>query len=235
MNANGSDRFASYARFVVRHRWTVLFAIVVATGVLGWAATRLRVEVDPDALLPQQHPFVQALNEMHRVFGDKNLVVIGLFPHDGNVFTPAFLKKLAEITDRITHVPGANPALVDSLASRHVKNIRGSGDTVTVERVMDTVPTDQAGADAVRARAFATDLFVNTLVSADGSAAAVHATFELTPQTPGYRNLHQAVLEALAAADDGTFTYRLAGPVVLVSQLSAYASGWRTSSRSRWS
>ena len=223
MNAKESTRLASYARFVVRHHWLVLGAILVATVVLGWAATRLRVEVDPDELLPQQHPFVQALNDMHRIFGDKNLVVIGLFPHDGNVFTPAFLAKLADVTERIRRIPGANPALVDSLAAPHVKNVRGTGDTVTVERIMETPPTDKAGADAVRARAFATDLFVGTLVTADGSAAAVHATFELTPQTPGYRNLHAAVLAALAEVDDGSFTYRLAGPVVLVSQLSEYA------------
>jgi len=56
---------------------------------LARATTRLHVEVDPDRQLPQDHPFIQTLNDVHRIFGDKNLVVIGLFPHDGNVFTPA--------------------------------------------------------------------------------------------------------------------------------------------------
>jgi uncharacterized protein len=223
MTRRGSQTLAAYARFVVRHRWAVLASILLATGVLGWMTTRLRVEVDPDELLPQQHPFVQALNQMHSVFGDKNLVVIGLFPHDGQVFTPAFLKKLSDVTARIRKVPGAKPQLIDSLAAPHVKNVSGKGDVVTVERIMSEPPADQAGADLVRQRAYATDLFVGSLVTADGRAAAVHATFELTPETPGYRNLHAAVLEALAAEDDGTFTYRLAGPVVLVSQLSLYA------------
>ena len=54
MNANGSDRFASYARFVVRHRWTVLLSRSSSPPASSaGAATRLRVEVDPDALLPQ--------------------------------------------------------------------------------------------------------------------------------------------------------------------------------------
>jgi len=75
-----------------------------------------------------------------------------------------------------------------------------------VERVMETPPDDQAGADAVRRRAFANDAYVGTLVSADGSAAAVQASFELTPETPGYRNLHKAVVAALQASDDGTST-----------------------------
>ena len=46
----------------------------------------VRVEVDPDRNLPQDHPWIAALNEMHRTFGDKNLVVIGLFPDDGDPF-----------------------------------------------------------------------------------------------------------------------------------------------------
>src|SRR5882724_1274352 len=213
----------AYGRWVVRHRWTVLAAVLATTVLLGRAATHLRVEIDPDRQLPKDHPFIQTLNDVHRIFGDKNLVVIGLFPHDGNVFTPSFLTKLAEVTDRIRRIPGANQALLQSLAAPQVKAIRGTADGMEVERVMETAPADLAGAVEVRRRAFATDAYVGTLVAADGSAAAVQASFELTPETPGYRHLHMAVLAALKAADDGTFDYRLSGPVVFLSQLSAYA------------
>jgi predicted RND superfamily exporter protein len=213
-----------YARWVTRHRWAVLVAVLVATVLLGRAAGRLHVEIDPDRQLPQDHPFIQTLNDVHRLFGDKNLVVIGLFPHDGNVFTPAFLKKLAQITEKVRALPGANQALVQSLAAPQVKDVRGTEDGMEVERVMETPPDDAAGAEAVRRRTFANDAYVGTLVAADGSAAAVQASFELTPQTPGYRHLHMAVLAALKDCDDGTFDYRLSGPVVFLSQLSAYAA-----------
>jgi len=213
-----------YAAWVVRHRLAVLLTVLLGTLLLARAATRLHVEVDPDRQLPQDHPFIQALNDVHRIFGDKNLVVVGLFPHDGNVFTPHFLAKLAEVTDRIRRLPGANPALVQSLAAPTVKDIRGTEEGMEVERVMETAPADADGAAEVRRRAFATDAYVGTLVAADGSAAAVQASFELTPETPGYRHLHMAVLGALEAAADGTFDYRLSGPVVFLSQLSAYAA-----------
>jgi len=213
-----------YAAWVVRHRLAVLLTVLLGTLLLARAATRLHVEVDPDRQLPQDHPFIQALNDVHRIFGDKNLVVVGLFPHDGNVFTPHFLAKLADVTDRIRRLPGANPALVQSLAAPMVKDIRGTEEGMEVERVMETAPADADGAAEVRRRAFATDAYVGTLVAADGSAAAVQASFELTPETPGYRHLHMAVLGALEAAADGTFDYRLSGPVVFLSQLSAYAA-----------
>src|SRR5215472_11628380 len=145
----------SYARWIIGHRRAALGIMLLVTVLLGRAATRLHVEIDPDRQLPQDHPYVQTLNDLHRLFGDKNLVVVGLFPHDGRVFTPAFLTKLAEVTDRIRRIPGANAALVQSLAAPQVKAIRGTADGLEVERVMETPPVDQAGADAVRARAFA--------------------------------------------------------------------------------
>src|SRR5581483_1069671 len=173
----------SYATWVIRHRWTVVGGVLLGTLLLTLAATRLHVEIDPDRQLPQDHPFIQTLNDVHRLFGDKNLVVIGLFPHDGNVFTPAFLHKLAEVTERLRHVPGANQALLQSLAAPQVKDIRGTADGMEVERVMETPPDDAAGAEAVRQRTFANDAYVGTLVAPDGSAAAIQASFELTPTT----------------------------------------------------
>ena len=217
----GTHLLEAYGRWVVRHRWTVLAAVLATTVLLGRAATHLRVEVDPDRQLPQDHPFIQTLNDVHRIFGDKNLVVVGLFPHDGNVFTPSFLKKLAEVTDRLRRIPGANQSLLQSLAAPQVKAIRGTTEGMEVERVMETPPTDMAGAEDVRRRAFSNDAYVGTLVAADGSAAAVQASFELTPETPGYRHLHAAVVAALKAADDGTFDYSLSGPVVFLAQLTA--------------
>src|SRR5437762_13461291 len=129
-----SRALKTYAAWVVRHRFAVLFAVLLGTLFLARATTHLRVEVDPDRQLPQDHPFIQTLNDVHRIFGDKNLVVVGLFPHDGNVFTPSFLKKLAEVTDRLRRIPGANQSLLQSLAAPQVKAIRGPTEGMEVAR-----------------------------------------------------------------------------------------------------
>src|SRR5262249_16782998 len=126
----------------------------VTAGPSARAAPPSPVRTAPDRQPPQDHPYTQTLNALHRLFGDKNLVVIGLFPHDRDVFTPAFLRKLAEVTARVERVPGANPALVQSLAAPQVKTMRGTADGLEVERVMSEPPGDAAGAEAVRRRAF---------------------------------------------------------------------------------
>jgi len=213
-----------YARWVVDHARLVVAGIIGTSIVLTVGAARLRVEVDPDKQLPQDHAYIQTLNEVYRLFGDKNLVVVGLFPNDGQVFTPAFLARLDDVTRRLGRLEGVNPDLLLSLASPNARVIHGTRDEVSIERVMPDIPTTPLEADAVRARAFANDTYVGTLIAADGSAAAIHASFELNPVHPDHRALHRSVLAALREADDGTFTYRLAGPVVMLSQLSSYSS-----------
>src|SRR5438874_3332815 len=198
-----SRALKTYAAWVVRHRFAVLFAVLLATLFLARATTRLHVEVDPDRQLPQDHPFIQTLNDVHRIFGDKNLVVIGLFPHDGNVFTPAFLKKLAEVTDAVRRLPGANPALVQSLAAPQVKDIRGTEDGMEVERVMETPPMDEAGAAEGRPRAFATHAHLGPPGAAGGAGAAGEAGLGLTPPAPRLRPPPPAGLRALEAGGDG--------------------------------
>jgi predicted RND superfamily exporter protein len=213
-----------YTRWVVQRPVRVLCGVFAVTVVLACGSAFLRIEVSPDAQLPQGHPYIQTLNDVHRLFGDKNLVVVGLLPHDGRVFTPAFLAKLNEVTTRLMSLPGANLGLAQSLAASQAKVIHSTPEGMEVERVMDSPPTDQEGADAVRRRAFGNEAYVGTLVSQDASAALVQASFELTPSTPGYRHLYQAVLGELQAAADGTFKYELSGPVVFLSQLSVYAA-----------
>jgi uncharacterized protein len=219
-----SSLLGSYARWVVRQRVAVVVAVTIATAVLALAIGRLHIEVDPDRQLPQEHPFIKALNQVHQIFGDKNLVVIGLVPKDGQVYSPRFLAKVAEVTERIAAIPGAHRDLIQSIASRHVKAIRGTADGMDVERVMVVPPTDAAGAEKVRERVLSSPMFVDTLVSRDGTATAIQASFELTPALPDYRRLEAAVREAIAKSDDGTFDAQVSGVVVFLAQLSAYTA-----------
>src|SRR3990172_5698204 len=93
--------FEWYIDRVCRHRRLVIQILFILS--VFWASQLpgLRVEIDPDANTPQAHPYIKALHVLERKFGEKNLIVVGLFPHDGNVFTPAFLTRLHRITTRI--------------------------------------------------------------------------------------------------------------------------------------
>ena len=197
-----ADLLVRSTRLVVRHRVAMLVALLLVTAYLGWSARHLHVEAHPDRLVPQEHEYIKALNDLHATFGDKNLIVVGLFPHDEKVFTPQFLAKIQALTNRIEKVPGVNPALVMSISSTQAKEVRGTADGIEVQQVMETVPADDAGAAEVRRRVFDDDLFVGTLVASDESAAGIQASFELTDQAPDYVSLLHRVQDAVDAEQD---------------------------------
>jgi predicted RND superfamily exporter protein len=214
-----------YARFVVARPWWVLALVLAITSVLGLGLRHVQVEVDPDKQLPQSHPYIQTLNEIHRLFGDKNLVIIGLAPTNGDVFSPTFLNTLRRITDAVAALPGVNNQLTQGLASRNVKFLSRTGtDGFSVAPLMPTEPLETATALKTRDRALSDPSLSGTLVSADGSTTAIYATFELSNELPGYVNLHTAVRDTLERYRDGSFTYHLAGPVIVASELTKHAS-----------
>lgn len=219
----GGDRLRRFAGAIVRHRRAVLVLGAAATLVLGFGIGRLHVEVDPDRNLPRDHPYIEALEEMHRTFGDKNLVVVGLFPRDGDPFSPAFLGRVHRITAGLAAIPGAITPLLQSVAAPAMKEVRPSEDGIVVTPLLEEPPTSAAEAAAVRARVLANPDHLGTLVSNDGRALAVFATFELGPRLPAYGDIHRAVLDVLRREDDGSFTWALSGPVVLASAIGDHA------------
>lgn len=233
----GSENFRRWATFLVRHRLMAIAAIAMVSLVLGTGITRLRLEVDPDANLPQNHEAIRALRELNERFGDKNLVVIGLFPRDGNAFTPAFLTKVREISATIESLPGVIHPLFQSVASEAMSHVEGyeyEDDTedgrrtergLRVEPLLDGRIASAQDAAAVRERVFANPAFIGTLASASGNAVAIYATFDLTEELPSYETLYERVQVTLDGLQDGTFEYALSGPVVLAGALGLESAG----------
>ncbi len=212
-----------FTRLVIEHRAAVITAISVMTLVLGMGALRLRVDIDPDQQLPQSHPYIKTLNRVNHLFGDKNLVIIGLTPRDGDPFSVTFLEKAGAITRLISELPGADSTLLRSLASASTTLVRRGPGQLIVEPTLPEHLTSTA-ADELRDHALSHPIFRGTLVSYDGTTLGLYFTVNLTPALPGYVNVHRAILDILQREDDGTFSYLLSGPVVIASQLNTQAS-----------
>ncbi len=207
--------FERYVDWVVRHRIFVVVAMLAVT--VFWASQlpALRVEIDPDANLPQDHPYIQALKTLEHTFGEKNLVVVGLFPKDGTIYTPAFLTKLERITRRIGAVPGLIRATYLSLASPLAKAIEGDGDTLLVRQIMEAPPTTAAEVAEIRRRLAVNPFHLGIIAAADGSAAAIIANFTLSPEMPGYPAVQDRLTQIAAEENDGTYDVYFGGTVAL--------------------
>ena len=163
--------------FVVRHPWWVLFLTVLVTAGFGVQMTRVRMVIDPKTILPQHHPFVQLNNVIEDVFGGSRVVVVGIVAKQGDIFTPEILATIKTLTDEIKKIPGIKEENVVSLADRKVKFVTAKDEAIEVQRLMPEVPRTPEEIAAFRRRVFSNDLYVNSLVSADGRAAAIITDF----------------------------------------------------------
>lgn len=194
--------------FVVRHPWWVLVATALVTAGFGVQMTRVRMVIDPKTILPQHHPFVQLNNVIEDVFGGSRVVVVGIVAKRGDVFTPEILATIKTLTDEIKKIPGIKEENVVSLADRKVKFVTATGEAIEVQRLMPEVPRTPEEIAAFRRRVFSNDLYVNSLVSADGRAAAIITDFrEWVPTWQENQGSHgeqrsSVALDGTAAAKD---------------------------------
>ena len=196
-----------------------MVALLAVTAFWGSRLPGLRVEIDPDANLPQDHPYIQALHTLEDTFGEKNLIVIGLFPKDGNVFTPAFLTRLQRITRRIGDVPGLIRSTYLGLATPLAKAIEGDAESLLVRPFIEGTPASDAAAAEVRRRAFVTPLYVGTVIAPDSSATTIIANFRLSTELPGYSDVQDRLESILREENDGTFIVHFGGPVAVLAAM----------------
>ena len=215
---------AAYVRWVTEHARLVAVLFFVATAMLVVKVAALKIEVNPDSQLPQAHPYIRALARLHEIFGEKNLVFIGLFPKSGDIYTPEFLAKLARITERIGTLPGIVGRTYLSLALPKAVDIRATKDGMDIRPFLDPLPKTREQALAVRERVNANTQYVGTIVAADGSAAGIVADFDFRPPLTGYPEVQKAVTDVLDQEDDGTFEARLSGPAIYVAWLARYSA-----------
>jgi predicted RND superfamily exporter protein len=136
----------------------------------------LRLTIDPstEPLLPRGDPAVDGYRNAVADFGDDQVYAIAM-ETDGDVFTHAHLSALRRVRDRVSRLEGVRS--VQSLVSANTFRWDAAGDWIEIEPFIDEIPSDPAALAALRERALAYPLYVRTLVSPDGRAAALNVSF----------------------------------------------------------
>jgi len=170
----------AYVCAVVAHPWSVLLLVALATAALSVRVGTLRVRVDVDSSLPQEQAYVRADTKIRALFGGRKVVAITLVPASGTIWNQETLGTIARLTEAADRIPGVIHANVLSLASPKVKDIRGTADGIEARRIMADVPEDPAAIEAIRAALARNEIYVDSIVSARGDAAAIYLDFQET-------------------------------------------------------
>lgn len=130
----------SWIKFVIKYRKAVMFLSVLVTLGLMTQLRELKIVLDTDDVLPQNHPYVATNNLIEKVFGNKYSAIIGITAKDGTVYDEKILGKVKRITDKITEAPGVVKNNINSLASRKTKAITGNEEGMIVQQIMESEP-----------------------------------------------------------------------------------------------
>lgn len=206
--------FETFAAFIVRRRVAVLILLLLVTGFMLSQARNLKMVIDPNALLPQDHPFVVTTRTVEQVFGSKYVVVIGVQPEQGDVFQPAVVGQVQRITRALNQSPGVVRTNLLSLSAKRAKDIRGVADGLEVRPLDSGAAITEQSLAALREAVARNPAYQGTVVSADQRMTAV--LVEMKEHPDGYRAMMAPIDKIVADAQmPGIKAYVGGNPVFL--------------------
>ncbi len=153
----------------------VFFLTGLAVFLSFFAFLRIKVDTDPENMLPENE-FVRVFNhEVKREFAIYDYVVLGVVnEHDANgVFNPATLEKIYAISGEIKTVDGVISYEVMSISNKDDIEQAGEG-AISFRWLMGKPPYTVNEALRIKSRALENPMFYDTLISRDGKALCVY-------------------------------------------------------------
>lgn len=219
----------SYIEFIVRFRWAVLLAILVATVFLYFKGQALTVIIDPNNIVPRSHPFVATTLKVEEVFGSRYVGVIGITPKEGDVFNPHVLEKVQRITAKLRETPRVVKANLLSVSARRAKDIRGTEEGMEVKQMMTDVPKTPEQMAALKDALERNTAYMNSVVSKDFKTITVLA--EVRDATPeelkqgkgGFSYVNNKILDIVNAERDDSVDIVVTGYPAFLALLEQFS------------
>jgi predicted RND superfamily exporter protein len=185
---------------IARHPRLSLLLMVAATLVALSGVARIGFDGSLASLSVADDPARLYNEEVRREFGDEEIGIALL--ESANVYTPANVEALRDLTDALAKVPGVVRTLSIANASDPV------ADVFHAPALLLPGPVTEAAVAHLRERVAANPIYVPNLVAADGRAAAVTVFFKNAVTTDDEAEVDRRVQEVLAGyRGDGRIHY----------------------------
>lgn len=275
-------RAVALLSWMLHRPWLMLAILLLITAAAVVALGRLEINSTP-YMIDKSHPSRMADADNKRLFSNTGeQAFVALENSQGNIFNPASLQRVAELTrafqaiemvlpgdsDKLRTLaedprlqadveaileggltPADQPRLaalkqrlaeagelshtqeawLDSLHTRLVpirkvrslvtiENLLTIDEALDVHPLMPQVPTDPAGLAALRAEAMGNPLFLDSLVSRDGSATTIQVEFNIAQDdSPAMLQVYQAIVDITDKVQGDDRIY-LSGPPMIAAQ-----------------
>ena len=186
-----------FVEFIVfKARLLILVLLALFTVVMGFFATELRMEAGFLKQVPTKHEYMQTFLRYQDEVPGANIILIAVKAREGTIWTPAFLKRLSEVTEEVTFLPGVRRTTVRSLWSTTTRVTENTEEGINsypvVPRNVTANAITEADAAVIRDRAL-NGGHKGFLISNDQTAALIIAELQevdpITGKTLDYLDL----------------------------------------------
>jgi predicted RND superfamily exporter protein len=206
-----------YVRWLVRHPWIVLVAVTVVTAVVASGLRHLHTEFNVESSLPANHPFVRIDRTIRKEFGGRRTLMLGIVPRTGDVWQPAVLATVRDVTLAALSLADVIPQNVVSLAAPSVRHVEDRNGSIETDYLMRDVPQTPEDIARLRANVESDPQLRGMLVTPDQRAALVVVDFFEGPES---HELAQRVLDMADQFRDRPVDIWVAGePMIALTDL----------------
>lgn len=210
-----------YLEQVIQYRWLVIVLTLLLTGLAIHQARNLRIIIDPNTMLPQNHPYIDTSNRVEKLFGSKDIAIIGITPKTGDVFQPEVLRKVQKVTTALMQSPGVIKENLLSLTARRAKNIIGTAEGMEVRPLITTIPETPQQMAALRQAIKNNPAYINSIISQDERTAVIVVPFK--NGKGGFRGMMETANKALDSVRDDTVDITIGGLPSFLSRIEIYS------------
>lgn len=166
---------------------------------------RAIIDTDPENMLEADQSDRVLYNEVKTDFGVYDLIVVGVTDERG-IFRPEVLERMARIADGVLGIEGVIAPDVISFST--TDDVTSADGALTVTRIMEAPPETAERAAEIRRAVLDNPMFVEKLVSTDGTGAAFYVPIARKDQSYRIAQEIEAILQRELGAEQ---RYHIAG------------------------
>ncbi|MEW8507161.1 MAG: MMPL family transporter [Candidatus Thiodiazotropha sp.] len=184
------------ADFVTAHRWWVVIAALLLTGLTASGVTQLTFANNYRVFFSEENPDLLNFNSFQQTYSKNDNILLVLHPKEGEVFTPELAEAMERMTREAWQVPFVSR--VDSISN--FQHSWAEGDDLTVgDLIRGGASLSPETLAAKRNTALAEPLLYGQLVARDARTAGVNITLHFPEKS--LTELPEAIAAAQAIAD----------------------------------
>lgn len=205
--------FKSLAGISIRHPKKVLMLALVVTLAAAPGLLQLKLRTDGHALVSPTAPEVITDKNIRDHFGIHDQMVVRIRPQGTNdIFNPATLQLVRELTVAFKKIPGVGPADVVSLATEPSFRLRPG--TLTQQTMLEPTLVSPTELAQLRSDLQSIQLYTGTFVAMNGRSTVILVG---VPESADREQFYGNILQIIAAQKNGTDEIAITGAPVAES------------------